>query len=72
MPFISQKDVLLIETEIKQINWSDTIGNMSCGQACTDLMSTVKDILLKYTKIRGNKTNAKNEIYLGLIVISGS
>lgn len=67
MPFIPQKDMLLIENEIKQINWSDTIGNMSCGQACTDLMSTVKDILLKYTKIRG-----KNKIYLALIVISGS
>lgn len=26
MPFISQKDMLLIENEIKQINWSDTIG----------------------------------------------
>ena len=59
MPFISQKDMAIIENEIKQLNWSDTIGNISCEQACTDLMSAVKDILLKYTKIRGKKPNAK-------------
>lgn len=59
MPFISQKDMALVENEIKQLNWSDTISNISCEQACTDLMSTVKDILLKYTKIRGKKPNAK-------------
>lgn len=51
MPFISQKDMLAIENEIKQINWSDTIGNMSCEQACTDLMSTVKTV----TEIHKNK-----------------
>ena len=66
MPFISPKDMALIENEIKQLNWSDTIGNVSCEQACIDLMSIVKDILLKYTRIRGKKTNAKRNLSLGV------
>lgn len=57
MPFINQKDIL----KWRMTNWSDTIANMSSEQACTDLMSTVKDILLEYTKIRGKKQNKQTK-----------
>ena len=49
MPFIAPKDMALIENEIKQINWHDTIGSMPCEPACADLMSTIKGIILKGT-----------------------
>ena len=61
MPFISQKDMALIENKIKQLNWCDTIGYISLEQACTDLMSTVKDILLKYTKNKGQKNKCRTK-----------
>lgn len=59
MPFIASKDMALIENEIKQINWHDTIGSLPCEPACADLMSTIKGIILKYTRKRGKKTNKK-------------
>lgn len=59
MPFIAPKDMTFIENEIKQVNWHNTIGSMPCEPACADLMSTIKDIILKYTKKRSKKTNKK-------------
>jgi len=59
MPFITSKDMAFIENEIKQVNWYDKIGSMTCEPASADLMSTIKDITLKYTKKRGKKTNKK-------------
>lgn len=38
MPFISQKDMALIENKIKQFNLSNSIGNMPCEQACANLI----------------------------------
>lgn len=60
--FIPKKNLEPFENELRQTEWNDTIPGVNCEQTCDDLMSTIKQIISKYTKTVPRKHKAKRNL----------